>query len=102
MTPNPPGYDEYKTEERRQAKILTDAINETIMATARTFEAPIMNALASALVANEAAMLASIEDPRHRKAMRKVMDDTRPRALAEAMTKNHGKAQVITLGGIRQ
>lgn len=94
--------DAFKAEESRQAKIIADAINEAIMATGQTFETPIMNAVAGALVANEAAILASIEDPKHRKALRKAMEDARPRAFAEAMTRNHGKAQVITLGGIRQ
>lgn len=92
----------WKAEEQRQAQVMADAINKAIQETAKQFEAPIMNALAGALVTTEAAMLASIGDPSARKALRKVMDATRPRALAEAMTRNHGKAQIVTLGGIRQ
>ena len=92
----------YKAEESRQSQILADAINKAIQETAKQFDTPIMNALAGALVTTEAVMLASIGDPAARKALRKVMDATRPRALAEALTRDHGKAQIITIGGIRQ
>jgi hypothetical protein len=92
----------YKAEEQRQAQIMADAINKAIQETAKQFDAPIMNALAGAIVTTEAAMLASIGDPAARKALRKVMDATRPRALAEAMTRDHGKVQIVTIGGVRQ
>lgn len=94
--------DAWKAEEQRQAQIMSEAINKAIQDTAKQFDAPIMNALAGAIVTVEASMLASIGDHKARKALRKVMDATRPRALAEAMTRNNGKVQIVTLGGIRQ
>lgn len=92
----------WKAEEQRQVQILTDAINTAIQETAKQFDAPMMNALAGALITNEAAMLASVDNSAARKALRKAMDKMRPIALANAMARNHGKAQIITIGGVRQ
>jgi hypothetical protein len=96
----------WQAEERAQAQRLADIIQKTIqedgLAIAAEGRAPILNAVAGALVNVEAAMLASIADPRHRKALRQAMERSRPRALAEAMTRGHGTAQVINLGALKQ
>ncbi len=101
MSKTPKTPQDMKAEEQRQARILTDAIHDTIMETAKQFDHPMMNALAGALISNEASMLASVKDARVRKALRKVMDATRPRALAEAMQRDTGTAQIVVMGGIK-
>jgi hypothetical protein len=96
----------WQAEERAQAQRLGDIIQKAIqddgLAIAAEGRAPMLNAVAGALVNVEAAMLAAIPDPRNRKALRQAMERARPRALAEAMTRDNGKVQVITIGGVKQ
>jgi hypothetical protein len=96
----------WQAEERAQAQRLADIIQKAIqddgIAIAAEGRAPMLNAVAGALVNVEAAMLALLSDPRLRKALRQAMERARPRALAEAMTRDNGKAQVITIGGVKQ
>lgn len=91
----------WKEEEKRQARELTEMFQNAIDEHGRMMREagrpPIMNALAGALVTIQAGMLASIEDPRHRKALRKIMEKELPRALAEARI--GGYAQTIVVGG---
>lgn len=92
----------WKAEERGQAQILAEVIQGAIDEAGRTLlgSTPILNAVAGALVTVEAGMLASIEDPRHRKALRKAMERALPEAIATARV--HGHPQVIDIGGVRQ
>jgi hypothetical protein len=95
----------WKEEEKRQSQELSDLIQDVINDYGIRLKSegrmPTMNALAGALVAVQGSMLAAIEDPRHRKALRQVMERTLPRAIAEMLGKA-GNAEVIVLGGVRQ
>ena len=91
----------WKEEERLQAQELADIIQSAIHEHGRKMceagRPPLMNAVAGALVTVQAGMLASVEDPRHRKALRKSMENALPRALAEARTSAY--AQTVVVGG---
>ena len=78
---------ERQAEGQRQAEVMADAIFAAINECGKTFSPPMMNAVASALVAVEASILATL-DPRPRKALRQAMERGRPSALAEALTRN--------------
>jgi len=78
---------ERKTEERRQAQALAEAIQSAIQTTSSAFDPPMLNAVAGAIVTVEAAMLAAIPDTGNRKALRKAMEASRPGALADALTR---------------
>lgn len=88
---------ELKAEQQRQSDVLAHAINSVILTVAKTFEMPMMNALAGALVTTEAQMLASVADAKHRKTLRKAMDRERPRALAEALQRKPAPANVVVI-----
>lgn len=93
----------WKEEEQRQAQELADMLQSAIHEHGRMMleagRPPILNAVAGAIVTVQAAMLAAIEDPRLRKAMRKKMDNTLPRALTEARTRTRSYAQTVVVGG---
>ena len=76
---------ERKTEERRQAQALAEAIQAAIQYTSSTFDPPMLNAVAGAIVTVEATMLAAIPDAASRKALRKAMEASRPVALSDAL-----------------
>lgn len=84
-----------KSEEIRQATILAAAIQKQIEEIGKQFETPILNAVAGALVGVEAGILATIADAKHRKALRRSMDLARPRALAEALSRDPKKCAVV-------
>lgn len=97
--------DPWKAEQDRQAQELAEIINDAIRTYADLLIAngrqPMLNAVASALVTIEGDTLAAIEDPRHRKAMRKSMETALPQAIAKALGKA-GRAQVVVVGGRKQ
>lgn len=89
--------DAYRREQSRQTQMLSDAIQKAITDTAQSFNAPMMNAVAGALVAAQGELLASI--PRkHRKAMQAAMEKQLPKALARSL-KTAKTAQTVVLGG---
>lgn len=103
MTPTPEAFKAWKSEEARQAQVLTDAIDAAIRETGKQFDAPMINAVCGAIVTVQAQVLASIADPHHRKEMRKAMERALPRALAEAIARGgSGNCQVVVVGGPRQ
>ncbi|MDR7220324.1 hypothetical protein [Aminobacter aminovorans] len=95
----------WKIEEARQSQELCDAIqsviNEHGLRLKSEGRVPIMNAVASALVSVQGGMLAAIEDPRHRKALRNAMERNLPRAIAQMMGRS-GKAEVFNIRGPKQ
>lgn len=95
----------WKIEEARQSQGLCDAIQSVINEHGQRLKnegrVPIMNAVASALVSVQGGMLAGIEDPRHRKALRNAMERELPRAIAQ-MLGRAGKAEIVVVGGRKQ
>jgi len=86
----------FRTEQERQARILAQAIQDTIERVGKTLgTVPMLNAVAGALITVEAAMLASCPTTHQRKALKKEMDAARPRALAMALKANPRKAQAL-------
>lgn len=102
MTSDQKSLSAWQAEEERQAQILAQAISAAIHETAKQFDAPIMNAVAGALVSAQASMLSAVADPHNRKELRKAMERSLPKALAEAITRGNGTCQVVVLGGVRQ
>lgn len=90
----------WKQEVQRQAQELCDAIQEAIDAHGRRMaeerRPPIMNAVFGALATVMGTALAAIEDPRHRKSVRKAFDRAVPQAQAAA--KGRGHATVLQVG----
>ncbi|RAI34771.1 hypothetical protein [Rhodoplanes serenus] len=76
-----------RQEEQRQSTIFAEAMQRAIDKVGAELDSPMLNAVAGAIVGVEAAMLAAVADPRMRKALRRAMDQSRPRALAEALAK---------------
>ncbi|UGQ20420.1 MULTISPECIES: hypothetical protein [Brucella] len=85
----------FKTEHLRQTEIFAKAIDDAIQATGKQFEVPLINSVVAAIVMTEASVLASIADHRSRKALRKLMENTRPRAYAQAAATLNATAVVL-------
>lgn len=93
--------DAWKLEQDRQTHELAEGIQKAIDDFGQRLlnegRQPMLNAVASALVGATGNMLASVEDRRIRKELRRVMD----RGLARAIVANEGRAgsaQVIVAG----
>jgi hypothetical protein len=94
--------EEQRAQAERLAATIRDAIEQDGKALVAEGRVPMLNAIASALVAVEASMLAVVADRRHRKALRESMERERPRALAKALARDHGTVQVINTGAAKQ
>lgn len=92
----------YEIERDRQTQELTTAIDKAIQefgrATRAAGKAPLLNAVAGAIVTVQGGILASVEDPRIRKALRREMERLLPRAIKEASGRA-GETEVIFMGG---
>lgn len=90
--------DQWKAEQDRQAKELGQILAHEIEGYGRRplseGRQPILNAVASALVAVTGSMLASVEDRKSRKALRRAIENGLPSAIADHEGKS-GRAQVI-------
>lgn len=93
-------HGDWKAEDQRQAQELCDAIQNAIHEHGQRVAAegrpPILNAVFGALATVTGTALASIEDPRHRKAVRRSMDKAIPQVMAETRVK--GFAQTFVVG----
>lgn len=91
----------WRDEEQRQAQELSDLLQAQINEHGSRLKAdgrvPLLNAVAGALVTVTGAMLASVEDRRIRKELRRVMDRGLSRTIAA--TEGHGgSVQIIRQG----
>ena len=86
----------YRREQSRQTHLLRKAMDQAIADTMATFHAPMINALAGALVAVQADMLASISS-RERKALEKSMSTTLKKSLKTA--KPMARTETVQVGG---
>jgi len=89
---------ERSAELQRQTQLLAKAIQRTIEDTSKSFEIPLLNGLAAALVTIEAGVLASV-GPRERKILRRSMDKMRPGALADMLALSVRQARSVVVGG---
>lgn len=97
--------DPYAIERDRQTQDLTEAIDKVIQDYGRSLrsqgKAPMLNAVAGALTSIQGGIIASVEDRRIRKMLRKEMERLLPAAIAAAEGRS-GKAEVIYMGGTVQ
>jgi hypothetical protein len=88
--------DAYRREQSRQTHLLRKALDQAVADTMKTFNAPIVNALAGALVAVQADMLASIPT-RERKTLEKTMANALKKSLKTA--KPMARTETVQVGG---
>ncbi|QRI63446.1 hypothetical protein JQ506_21985 [Shinella sp. PSBB067] len=90
--------DQWRAEQDRQAKelgeILAREIEEFGQRLLSSGRQPILNAVASAIVAVTGSMLASVQDRKSRKALRRAIENGLPSAIADHEGKS-GHAQII-------
>ncbi|MBZ3691031.1 hypothetical protein [Phyllobacterium calauticae] len=90
--------DPWKDEQDRQSQDLLEIIQREINEYGKSLKsegkAPMLNAVAGALVSAMGAVLASVDDRRIRKELRRVMDRGLPRAIA-AHEGHVGSAEII-------
>ncbi len=92
----------WKDEERRQAQLLSDAVNDAIVkngaALSAAGTAPILNAVFGALAINAAHALAAIGDRRTRRAMRDAFERAIDEEMKREIERNPAKAETFVIG----
>ena len=84
------------TEIKRQAEIIVTALSATVRECSAQFETPTVNALASAIITLEAAMINSVPDRKVRKELIRVMKIERRKALNSV--NGRGTVKILTDG----